>query len=150
MGDFEDGRAFLSTSVWDIEPIEDNSFVLLRSCSGGVAQFHVTWTEWNPRFLFEIVGTQGLARVEGLGRDYGVQTATLIRRNADTVSAQETIEFPDADVCWRDEWIEFISAVKENRQPLGSGVDGYAAIRAIEMLYRASTSSSVDRVSAKI
>jgi predicted dehydrogenase len=150
MGNFEDGCAFLSTSVWDIEPIEDNAFALLRSCSGGVGQFHVTWTEWNPRFVFEIVGTQGLARVEGLGRDYGVQTATLIRRSADTASAKETIEFPDADVCWRDEWIEFTSAVKEKRQPLGSGLDGYAAIRVIEMLYRTSKSSSMDRVSAKI
>ena len=149
MGDFDDGCAFLSTSVWDIAPIEDNALVLLRSSSGGVAQFHVSWTEWNPRFLFEIVGTKGLARVEGLGRDYGVQTATLIRRSADKAPAKETIEVPDPDVCWRDEWIEFTSAVKEKRQPLGSGLDGYAAVRVIEMLYRTSNSSSVDRVSAK-
>jgi predicted dehydrogenase len=149
MGDFDDGSAFLSTSVWDIAPIEDNALVLLRGCSGGVAQFHVSWTEWNPRFLFEIVGTKGLARVEGLGRDYGVQTATLIRRSADKAPAQEMIEVPDPDVCWRDEWIEFSSAVKENRQPLGSGFDGYAAVRVIEMLYRTSNSSSVDRVPAK-
>ena len=149
MGDFDDGCAFLSTSVWDIAPIEDNALVLLRSSSGGVAQFHVSWTEWNPRFLFEIVGTKGLARVEGLGRDYGVQTATLIRRSADRAPAKETIEVPDPDVCWRDEWIEFASAVKERRQPLGNGFDGYAAVRVIEMLYRTSNCSSVDRVSAR-
>jgi predicted dehydrogenase len=149
MGEFDDGCAFLSTSVWDIAPIEDNALVLLRSSSGGVAQFHVSWTEWNPRFLFEIVGTKGLARVEGLGRDYGVQTATLIRRSADKAPTKETIEVPDPDVCWRDEWREFTSAVKEKRQPLGSGFDGYAAVRVIEMLYRTSTSSSLDRVSAK-
>jgi predicted dehydrogenase len=149
MGDFDDGCAFLSTSVWDIAPIEDNALVLLRGCSGGVAQFHVSWTEWNPRFLFEIVGTKGLARVEGLGRDYGVQTATLIRRSADKAPAKETIEVADPDVCWRDEWIEFTSAVKESRQPLGSGFDGYAAVRVIEMLYRTSNSSSLDRVPVK-
>jgi predicted dehydrogenase len=149
MGDFDDGCAFLSTSVWDIAPIEDNAFVLLRSCSGGFAQFHVSWTEWNPRFLFEIVGTKGLARVEGLGRDYGGQTATLIRRCADKALAKETIEDPDPDVCWRDEWREFTSAVKEKRQPLGNGFDGYAAVRVIEMLYRTSNCSSVDRVSAR-
>jgi predicted dehydrogenase len=149
MGDFDDGCAFLSTSVWDIAPIEDNALVLLRSSSGGVAQFHVSWTEWNPRFLFEIVGTKGLARVEGLGRDYGVQTATLIRRSADKAPAKETIEFPDPDVCWRDEWIEFTSAVKEKRQPLGCGLDGYAAVCVIDMLYRTSTSTSLDRISAK-
>jgi predicted dehydrogenase len=149
MGDFDDGCAFLSTSVWDIAPIEDNALVLLRSSSGGVAQFHVSWTEWNPRFLFEIVGTKGLARVEGMGRDYGVQTATLIRRSADKAPAKETIEVPNPDVCWRDEWTEFTSAVKEKRQPLGCGLDGYAAVRVIEMLYRTSNSSSLDRVSAK-
>jgi predicted dehydrogenase len=149
MGEFDDGCAFLSTSVWDIAPIEDNALVLLRSSSGGVAQFHVSWTEWNPRFLFEIVGTKGLARVEGLGRDYGVQTATLIRRSADIARAKETIEVPDPDVCWRDEWREFTGAVKEKRQPLGSGFDGYAAVRVIEMLYRTSNSSSMDRVPAK-
>jgi predicted dehydrogenase len=150
MDDFDDGCAFLSTSVWDISPIEDNALVLLRSSSGGVAQFHVSWTEWNPRFLFEIVGTKGLARVEGLGRDYGVQTATLIRRCADKAPAMETIEVPDPDVCWRDEWIEFTSAVTEKRQPLGSGFDGYAAVRVIEMLYRTSNCRSLDTVSANI
>jgi predicted dehydrogenase len=150
MGDFDDGCAFLSTSVWDIAPIEDNALVLLRSSSGGVAQFHVSWTEWNPRFLFEIVGTKGLARVEGLGRDYGAQTATLIRRCADKAPAMETIEVPDPDVCWRDEWIEFTSAVTEKRQPLGSGLDGYAAVRVIEMLYRTSNCRSLDTVSANI
>ena len=149
MGDFDDGCAFLSTSVWDIAPIEDNALVLLRSSSGGVAQFHVSWTEWNPRFLFEIVGTKGLARVEGLGRDYGVQTATLIRRCADKAPAQVTIEVPDPDVCWGDEWREFTSAVKEKRQPLGNGFDGYAAVRVIEMLYRTSNCSSMDRVSTR-
>jgi predicted dehydrogenase len=143
MGDFQDGTAYLSTSVWNIAPMEDNAFVLLRSCSGGVAQFHVTWTEWKPRFVFEIVATNGLARVEGLGRDYGVEMATLIRRSADKAPEQEIIEFPDKDVCWHEEWREFTSAVKEKRQPLGNGFDGYAALRMIEMLYGTSNSSNI-------
>ena len=51
---------------------------------------------------------------------------------------EEIIDFPGPDISWIEEWKEFISAIKENREPLGSGYDGMMANKLIDALYRSS------------
>ena len=49
---------------------------------------------------------------------------------------EEVIEFPGPDVSWAEEWKEFVSAIRENREPMGNGEDGVEAMRMIEAIYR--------------
>jgi len=49
---------------------------------------------------------------------------------------EEVIQFPGPDTSWTEEWKEFVSAIKENREPLGSGYDGLMANKMIDAVYR--------------
>jgi predicted dehydrogenase len=51
---------------------------------------------------------------------------------------EEIIEFPGPDISWEEEWKEFVSAIRENREPMGNGEDGVEAMRMIEAVYRSS------------
>jgi predicted dehydrogenase len=48
---------------------------------------------------------------------------------------EEVISFDGPDVSWQAEWMEFISAIEQRRQPLGSAVDGLEANRMVEAVY---------------
>ena len=74
--------------------------------------------------------------INGLGGSYGVETLTLgLRRPESGPPLEETWEFPGPDPSWQLEWQEFISAIRENRQPVGNGLDGYQAARIIDGIY---------------
>jgi predicted dehydrogenase len=49
---------------------------------------------------------------------------------------EEVIEFPGPDISWEEEWREFVSAIREGREPTGNGEDGLEAMRMIEAVYR--------------
>jgi len=51
---------------------------------------------------------------------------------------EEVIEFSGPDISWEAEWKEFLSAIRENREPIGNGKDGLEAMRMIEAVYRSS------------
>jgi len=54
---------------------------------------------------------------------------------------EEVIEFPGPDISWEAEWKEFLSAIRENREPMGNGKDGLEAMRMIEAVYRSTRES---------
>lgn len=138
--DVNEGFAFLSTSFWNIAPLEDNAFILLRSPTGSVASVHVSWTQWKPLFSFELFGRQGYALIEGLGGVYGTMRATLGRRSWDGPFTEEALEFHGEDLLWQAEWREFVAAVEEGREPVGSGRDGLRASLLVQRLYEAAHS----------
>jgi len=81
----------------------------------------------------------GFAAVDGLGGSYGPETLTLgTRRPEGGPPAQEHFTFPDCDMSWKDEWVEFRHAIDEGREALGSGADGLAAACIIDAVYRSS------------
>jgi len=51
---------------------------------------------------------------------------------------EERFEFPGPDVSWSEEWKEFTAAIREGREPCGSGRDGLMANRVIEAVYGSS------------
>lgn len=129
LGDFEEVAGMVATHFWDIAPLEDNAFALLRTGGGQIASLHVSWTQWKPLFSFEVFGRDGYIQVEGLGGAYGTERATLGRRDFQAPFAEETVENRREDASWREEWLEFLAAIAERREPLGSGEDGVAALR---------------------
>jgi predicted dehydrogenase len=125
------------------EDVEDNAFALFEAEDGVTASMHTSWTQWKNHFSFEVYGRDGYLCVEGLGGSYGKEILRHGRRNPEGGPPEEDVyEFNEPDISWEDEWREFLSAIREGRDPLGSGYDGYEAMRLIEALYESSANNS--------
>lgn len=125
-----------STFFWKLRDIEDNCFCLFETETGQMAQVHVSWTQWTNAFEFEVFGQDGYVRLRGRDGHYGPPAITWAKRNADHSRPREQhIEFEQGDD-WRQEWAEFLAAIRERRVPLGSGQDGLCAQLMIETAYR--------------
>lgn len=158
LGDFDEVYGHIDTFYWNIE-VEDNAFAMFRTKNGQVAVMHTSWTQWKNKFLFEVFGEKGYLIVEGLGGSYGVEKLIVGKRKMkignrkleienwkskvgsqvrylDGPPEEEIIDFPGPDISWIEEWKEFISAIKENREPLGSGYDGVMANKLIDAIYQ--------------
>jgi len=128
------------------QPLEDNGMALLRFRDGATAQIHASLTQWKNLFSFEIYGEDGYVAVEGLGASYGTERLIVGRRDF-TAPFQETVtEYRGADRSWREEWKEFVTAIREGRDPMGSGEDGAAAMRIALAAYEAERSGRVVRL----
>ena len=102
-------------------PVEDNAFALMRTSTGQVAEWHTSWTQWKNRFSFEVFGSEGYVRVEGLGGSYGGETLVVgRRRRASGPPAEERFDFQGPDLSWDAEWREFVSSLSEGRRPVAS------------------------------
>lgn len=143
IGEIVETHGFLGTFHWPIAPVEDNAFALLRASGGGIASFHTSWTQWKNAFRFEVLGSDGYLRIDGLGGSYGAERLTVARRNADSSPPTEkTTSFEGPDRSWHGEWQEFTTAIAQHRQPVGNGDDGLAAARIIDAIYASAASGS--------
>lgn len=143
LGDFSEAIGFLCTSFWDIAPLEDNAFALLRTEKGQIASIHTSWTQWKNLFSFELFGRDGYIMVEGLGGSYGAERAILGKRAFLKPFREEIIEFRGEDRSWYEEWKEFVTAINENREPLGNGYDGLQALKLAYAIYESAQKSCV-------
>ena len=139
-GDFSQVVGFTATWFWDMAPAEDNAFALLLTPKQQVAVLHSSLTEWKNLFSFEVFGKDGYVRVEGLGGSYGVERAILGRRSFVAPFTEKVIEYRGTDVSLQEEWKEFISAIHQQREPLGSGYDGLKALKLVYAIYESSAS----------
>lgn len=79
-----------------------------------------------------------------MGGNYGPETLEIGKRQKEGGRPNiEVIDFPSDDISWEREWLEFVSAIKENRQPIGNGLDGLKANKVVEAIYK---SSKLNRV----
>jgi len=146
LGDFAEVFGFVVTRFWDVAPLEDNAFALLRTAQGQIASLHASWTEWKPLFSFEVFGHDGYVAVEGLGGAYGSERAILGRRDFAAPFSEESVEFRGADRSWEEEWREFASAISEGREPSANGTDGLAALELAQGIYESARSGKAVRI----
>lgn len=146
LGEFTEAFGFLSTNFWDIAPLEDNAFALLRTAKGQISSIHVSWTQWKNLFSLELSGRDGYIIVEGLGGGYGVERAIFGKRAFLEPFREEVIESRSGDMSWVEEWQEFAVAINENREPLGNGNDGFQAVRLAYAIYESGCQGSVVKV----
>ena len=140
-GDFNEVYANVETKFWNME-VEDNAMAMIKTVNGVSASLIVSWTNWKNIFSFEIFGTRGYLKVEGLGGSYGIETLEYGRRNEKGGRPEvEFFEFTGEDVSWKNEWKEFKNSIIENRVCIGSGYDGLKANQIIEAMYK----SSIDK-----
>jgi predicted dehydrogenase len=142
-GEFDEAFGYTPTCFWNME-VEDNAFAMFRNRQGVVATMHTSWTQWKNLFSFEVFGTGGYLVIDGLGGSYGVETLKFGRRKPEGGAPDEqTIQFNGPDASWQSEWQEFLTAIDQNREPVGSGHDGHQANRMIEAVYRSARENRV-------
>ena len=163
LGDFTEAFGFTATYVWapDNGPqtadsgrrsavggrVEDNAFALFRTAGGQVASLHASWTQWKNLFSFEVFGQDGYMIVEGLGGSYGPERLRVGRRKREGgPPKEEVMEFPGPDVSWEAEWQEFVTVIREGREPLGNGYDGWQAMRMVYAVYESARTGRVVRL----
>ena len=76
LGDFSSVKGNIGTLYWDM-PVEDNAFGILKSVNDQMASFHVSWSQWDNLFSFEIFGTKGYLKMDGLGGVYGKENCDV-------------------------------------------------------------------------
>jgi predicted dehydrogenase len=138
LGDFRRVTGLMSTTHWPIQPLEDNGFVVMQNHSGVVVSIHSSLTQWINLFEFEIYGDKGSLTVQGLGSSYGVEK--LIVNHFDPIGpfSHQTFEYRSGDTSWKSEWQEFVQAVANRREPIGTALDGLRAMEIVNAAYSAS------------
>jgi predicted dehydrogenase len=147
LGNFARISGAVGTWVWQVEPLEDNGFALLQTADGRVATLHTSWTQWRNLFRLEVLGTEGLVTVNGLGGSYGPETLVHARRRPEGGPPDEREwAFEASEVAWTAEWQEFADAVRHGRDPLGTAADGYEAARVVDAIYESARSGETVRL----
>jgi predicted dehydrogenase len=137
-GDIKKVFGKIRTKFWDIE-VEDNAFMLLKSKNNVDIQLHVSWTNWKNNFSFELFGTEGYLKINGLGGSYGKETLEFGKRKKEGgIPEIELFEFDENDTSWNMEWLDFKSSINNKREPIGNGVDGSKANQIIDAIYKSS------------
>jgi len=143
LGDFQEAFGYISTWFWNAS-VEDNAFALFRTAGGRVASLHASWTQWKNLFSFEVFGQDGYLIVDGLGGSYGPERLRVGQRKMEEgPPEEEVLEFPGPDVSWEAEWREFVSAIRESREPLANGYDGWQAVRMVDAVYESARTGRV-------
>jgi predicted dehydrogenase len=146
MGEVAEVSCMTATGYFTGQPLEDNGMALFRMVSGATACLHTSLTQWKNLFSLEVFGDDGYLQVEGLGASYGTERLLVGRRDFDGPFHDSVTEYRGPDVSWRDEWGEFVTAVRQSREPTGSGRDGLAAMRVALAAYEAERQRRVIRL----
>ncbi len=139
MGDVKVVGGLASQVFWKSK-VEDNGFLLFENSKRQTAFIHVSWTQWDPMFSFEIYGEKGYIKVEGLGRKYGGSERVIIGLrdpNLKELPKEKVIECnPDADQALVKELKEFLLAIRQRRQPKPGIQDALEVLKIVEGVYR--------------
>jgi predicted dehydrogenase len=138
LGEITEVQGFAHTYFWDM-PVDDNSFMLLKTAKKQVAFLHASCTEWKNLFSMEIYGKLGKLDLSGLGGSYGVEKLTWYRMLPEMGPPETTSwEYPMEDDSWVVEINEFFEDIRANREPSVGLSDAQAALKVIESIYRGS------------
>jgi predicted dehydrogenase len=143
MGEIFEVSCMTSKHFFKEQHLEDDGFAIFRTMEGATASLHTSLVQWQNLFSFEIFGEDGYARIDGLGGGYGVEKLYLGKRDFDLPFQDQVIQYRGPDNSWRDEWHEFVSSIRENRQPIGNGFDGVQAMKVALTAYEAEKTKRV-------
>jgi len=130
--------AHLPTFFWNA-PVEDNAFLHLGGAGGRTAWLHASWTEWQNLFSFEVFGTRGVLKVEGLGGSYGPErlTSALMRSGLGPPEVEQW-DFPGDDTSWSEEGRELLGDLGgRTSSDLARLDDALAVLEVVDAAYAA-------------
>ena len=136
LGEFSKVDGFANTYFWDM-PVDDNCFMSLTNDKKQHAWLHVSCTEWKNMFSFEIYGRDGKLSIDGLGGSYGTEKITFYKMLPE-MGPPETYswEYPMKDRSWELEYRNFLDAINNKADMLGSVNDAYEAMKIIDTLHK--------------
>lgn len=135
MGDFVEACGFTDIAFWrEIAPVEDNGFGLFRTAEGRVAQVHASWNQWESIFSVEIYLERGSLVIDG------ADCLRIARRGEvwGEIGVEEIATPVSPDDSWRLDWLEFLTAVREDRAPMAGAYDGWKAVQMAWAVYASS------------
>ena len=140
LGEFQEVQGFAHTYYWDM-PVDDNSFLLLKTEKQQVAFLHASCTEWKNLFSMEIYGRNAKLEISGLGGSYGLERLTYYKMLPEMGPPETTSwEYPMGDDSWAVEMAEFYEDIRLDRHPAAGLKDAYEVLKVIEKVYRESGS----------
>ena len=135
LGGFKKIDGHAATYFWKM-PVDDNSFLSLRTASNQTAWLHVSCTEWKNLFSFEIYGKHAKLHIEGLGGSYGVEKLFHYQMKPEMgIPETKVYEFPGPDESWRAEMSEFEQDVRLKRKPDAGLAEARSALQIVEEIY---------------
>ena len=127
MGDFVEAKGYVHTHLPALGKCEDNGFGIYKTADGRLCQLQSSWTQWKGYLFLELFGTQGELLI-----NYDDATCTLVRRGAEA-TVWQFAGIPDRS--WEREIEEIVAAVREDREPLANGYDGWQAVKMAYAVY---------------
>ncbi len=135
LGEFHEVQGFAHTYYWDM-PVDDNSFLLLKTEKQQVAFLHASCTEWKNLFSMEIYGRNAKLEISGLGGSYGLERLTCYKMLPEMGPPETTSwEYPMGDDSWAAEMAEFYEDIRLDRHPAAGLKDAYEVLKVIEKVY---------------
>lgn len=138
LGEIRNVAGFAENLFWKSQ-VDDNAFLLLKNENNRIASIHVSWTNWDPIHSFEIYGTKGFLKVEGLGRKYGGGEKLILG-----IRSENFIGLPEEKVIICDSEAnnslirilkEFSDAFKAGRETKPSSLEVYETLKIVEKIY---------------
>jgi len=136
LGNFSEIHGFAHTYFWDM-PVEDNSFMILKTEKKQIAFLQVSCTEWKNLFSLEIYGRNAKLHIQGLGGSYGVEKLSFHKMLPEMGPPDTTIwEYPRGDNSWKLEFDEFLKDIRLGRMPSANLNDAREALLVVEKIYK--------------
>jgi predicted dehydrogenase len=120
--------------------LDDGGMAIFRLDEGATASMHTTLGQWHNQFLFEYFGSEGFAKVQGLGGSYGQENIEVGFREENAPFSSKRIQFRGGDISWKLEWQAFKDSFNSNDSQIGTFSDGLETMRIAEAAYLSSSS----------
>jgi predicted dehydrogenase len=120
--------------------VEDNAFVVMKHKGNTLSSLHASWSMWKANHVFEIYGTKGYLVIDGLGKKYkgelgGAEKLIVGARTKDYKEKEKIIKCEtNANVSLAKELKEFVSAIRERREPSPSAKDAFEVLKITEKI----------------
>lgn len=138
-GEIKYVASMISKDYFNKQKLDDGGFCILRFKNGSSASMHTSLAQWINTFSFEIYGTNGYIRIEGLGGGYGEQKLYIGKKDFNAPFKEEITYFRGPDKSWINEWKEFKNSIFKKKTPIGDSFDGLQVMKIAKSCYLSNT-----------
>jgi len=119
VGSFKFFKSFISNNFWKYD-VEDNAFALMKNKKGVIASIHSTATQWQHKFMMEIIFEKCLMILSGIlsgTKSYGKESLIIVpRKDFHNNKIKKTKKFFfSKDNSWKNEVDEFADIILNNK-----------------------------------
>lgn len=128
-----------SNNIFDKQELDDGGMSILSFRNGVSAQLHTSLAQWHNRFEFEIYGTSGFVKVNGLGNTYGTETFEFGERDDFAPFNSHIHQFRGPDKSWILEWQAFKESMLGESTNIGTIDDARNVMLVAEAGYKSNS-----------